>query len=155
LGFLNLPPTTTSSRDIPATSSPLSPPLTQQPAVTRPASSVLAASTHPNPPQNRTSTQSRQVPVVATLTTTDKDNVIQHQRDEIVHLQAQLVQLATTPASTPQAIQPVANPNQAGTGNMSGGADTSGPHAILQQALFMNEAAVEQAQAQLVAKAVR
>jgi hypothetical protein len=114
---------------------------------------MSAAPSHSNPAQNRTSTQSRQIPTVATSTSANKDDVIQHQRDEIARLQAQLAQLVTSQASIPQANQHGATPSQAGIGSTSGSPNAPVQQANPQQALFLDEAAAEQARAQLIAKA--
>jgi hypothetical protein len=138
---LHLPPSAASSRNPTTAVSPPSHPSTQQPAVTGPSSAVSAAPSHLNPAQNRTSTQSRQVPTIATSTSANKDDVIRRQRDEIVRLQAQLSQPATSQAPILQATQQGATPSQAGISNTSGSPNIPVQQAKSQQTLFLDEAA--------------
>jgi hypothetical protein len=149
---LQLPSSNLSAGNQAAANSPLSPPSTQQPAVTR-QSAPASAPVQPNPMQIQPPAQQRQAPVVATSASTDRDEVIRHQGDKIARLQAQLSQLSAVHSSVPHTEWPGVDPVQAVANNAPADMEVHAQQATPQRTLFMDEMEAEQVQAQLLAKA--
>jgi hypothetical protein len=150
---LRLPGPSSSPRGHPATQAPPSPPSSQQPTSTRPTASNLSAPPNPIAAQTHPNPQVGPIPADATAAPIDREEVIQHQNDEITRLRAQIVQLATTHTPAAQPAQPGTEPappqgNVAPTAPEPPVQPPGPPHA-----LFMDGAVAEQARALLVAKA--